>query len=46
MIKLNSDKPDGEFSVASYTNVQLTELTELHMRNYLYNIFLSNISRD
>ena len=46
MIKLNSDKPDGEFSVASYTNVQLTELTELHMRNYLYNIFLSNISRN
>jgi len=40
MIKLNNDKPNGEFSVASYTNIQLTELTELHLRNYLYNIFL------
>jgi len=28
MIKLNNDKPNGEFSVASYTNIQLTELTE------------------
>ncbi len=41
MIKLNNDKPDGEFSVASYTKIQLTELTELHLRNYLYNIFLN-----
>jgi len=44
MIKLNNDKPDGEFSAASYTKLQLTELTELHLRNYLYNIFLDKYS--
>jgi predicted AAA+ superfamily ATPase len=43
MINLNNDKPDGGFNAASYTNLQLTELTELHMRNYLYNIFLNKI---
>lgn len=46
MIKLNNDKPDSEFSVTSYTNIQLTELTELHLRNYLYNIFIHNHKSD
>ena len=43
MIKMNNQKPEGEFSVTSYTSVQLTEVTELLLRNYLYNIYLNKL---
>ena len=46
MIKLCDDKPEGDFNVNSYTSMQLTELTELLLRNYLYNIYLNKMNGD
>jgi len=44
MYKLDYEKPEGEFNVPSYTSIQLTELTELLLRNYLYNTYLNKIN--
>ena len=46
MYKLNNEKPEGEFNVNSYTSLQLTELSELLLRNYLYNIYLKKLNGD
>jgi hypothetical protein len=46
MIKLDNNKPDGEFVASSYSNFQLTELTDMHLRNYLYNVYINNLSEN
>ena len=45
MLKLNNDKPQGEFSAPSYTSLQLTVLSELIIRNYLYNIYTNKYNQ-